>query len=93
MPRQVVISKEVSSDIGKLQLGRDLMNRLLLKLHDELPEADRGRRVPNDNRSFVSQILLEHADRRHFFLVVADDTTAPDRLIVETVLHVTLDDL
>ena len=72
MPRQVVISKEVSSDIGKLQLGRDLMNRLLLKLHDELPETDRSRRVPNDDRSFVAQIMMEDAGRPHFFLIVAD---------------------
>jgi hypothetical protein len=89
----VVISKEVSSDIGKLQLGRDLTNQLLLKLHDQLPEADRTRRVPDDDRSFVSQMIVEHAGRPHFFLIVADDTTAPDHLIVETVLHVTLDDL
>ncbi|GEM_PF-6926198 len=83
MPKQVKVPKSVSIGIGQLGLDRELMNGLVNIIHQGTPLADTLRRWPGDERCFSFQVPIKRDNEHHFFVLIVDDTTSPDHLIVQ----------
>ena len=92
MKRKLRVPDSFVKKLGRL-LGpdRELKNTVLTKIQDGVPDADRTDRDERDNRFFVHQIPIRRDQERHLFLVIVDDTTSPDDLILEDIVHVFVD--
>lgn len=81
MPRRMVVSPPVSRKIGQFHLPRELLIKLLIRIHGDLAdemEPFRTERVSSDSRLFWFHLLLEHQTTLHAFSLAIDDATSPD---------------
>lgn len=86
MSRTTVIPKPISREIRTFALGSTLGNRLYAALHHELPHRwaeEHAHRLKPDERCYRTRVLLEEKGARLLFVVVVDDSTSAEHLIVE----------
>ena len=88
MDRKTLVSPRISRAIRSFGLPRDILVELLMQIHEGIPrgyEVSRHHRVL-DMRFYLHRIIIPTEDGGEFlFLVVVDDTTSPDHLIVSQI--------
>jgi hypothetical protein len=93
MPRKAKVHEEVAKSIGLLDLDRELLRELLNAIHTDIPKATNLPRFPQDDRYFIFQRTFTYAGTNHTFIVLVDDCSSPDHLLIEHVSHVAIDDI
>ena len=85
MKRKVVIPGEVSRKIRGFQLPRELLVRLLAEIHSR--DFQPKQRSLDDDRFFWYRVSLLETGQRHLFVVLVDDSTSPDHLLLVDVRY------
>ena len=93
MKRKVLVFPPISRAIRRFGLARDVLLELLVHIHEGIPrdfESSRRHRM-DDARYYQHRIVIPKEDGgEHLFLVVVDDTTSPDHLVVAEIGYGTL---
>lgn len=88
--RQTLVPPEISQLIGACGLTRQAIVRVLISLHDELPQhygRFRHLRYPDDERLFFFFVAVADDGGMHTFTFHIDDATSPAHLIVVDLEH------
>jgi hypothetical protein len=92
MSYKVVVPKPISQKIGDFQLSRELTNRLLAAIHEDVPhdyEQSRRQRIPDFEWTYKYRIVLTDEGLTHVFRFAVDDSTAQGHLILVSIHHET----
>lgn len=88
-----MVPPHISRAVGGFGLSRDVILELLVQIHEGIPrdfEASRSHRM-EDARYYQHRLVIPGKDEiEHLFLIVVDDTTSPDHLVVTQIGHGTL---
>ena len=89
MNRKIVVPKPVSTAIGSFGLPRELVNRLLSQLHNEVQrDYERFRHFRLiDERMYRHRLLIRTDGGKHLFTFAIDDTTSPELLVIVGVVY------
>ena len=90
MPRQVAIPKPISVKIGRFNLSRAVLVRLLTRIRSEIAEKYEQRksiRSAHDERLYMHAMVVENVLERHLLRFAIDDSTSPEHLIIADIGH------
>lgn len=90
MNRTTVVPKPISETIRQFVLSREMVIRLLTRMHSDVPnDYLRFRHFRVKERYYRYRMVIGEANglKRHLFTFVIDDTSSPDHLIVSEIGH------
>ena len=91
MKRKVIVSAPISRAIRDFGLPREILLALLAKIHNEVSakfEDTRHQRM-DDDRYYRHRMIVHDTDSstEHLFVLVIDDSTSPDHLVIANIGH------
>jgi len=85
--KKVLVPRAISEEVGRFDLQRSILIKLLTWIHSDIPFGNRDSRLQNDERLFSLRVMFHEAQSIHVFRDAVDDSTSPDHLIVADIKH------